>query len=167
MIAKFKKSEYLRKSMSLIDKIRNAGKVLGLVGGLGSLGLSGCAPMTSEEQQRRDERLLMLGLGYSAINDPNPQSAAAKSLTSQILRDYDVAREGKSQVNVGIYNNPAVDSSVSLKEDGKIEWTDKDGISYTIEHKHIDRPFQTVTYTLFGIKIYEKTTYYDTKANED
>ncbi len=73
--------------------------------GLGLTGfLYGCAPMTPDEQQKRDERLLMFVLGYGAIVEPNPQRAAAMGLTSQILRDRDVAREGKSEQKIIIKN---------------------------------------------------------------
>ncbi|MDO8508524.1 MAG: hypothetical protein Q7S27_02450 [Nanoarchaeota archaeon] len=71
------------------------------IAGLSSL-LSSCAPLTPDEQQKADERMLMLSLGYGSIFEPNPQKAAVMGLTSEIMRDYDVAREGKSEVIVNV-----------------------------------------------------------------
>lgn len=100
--------------MGLTDKLtkfKEKGKRLAFVGLVGSLGyLSGCAPISPEEQQRRDERLLMLGLGYGSIYEKNPQKATAMSLTSQIIRDYDVAREGRSEINIPGKSNAGSDN---------------------------------------------------------
>jgi len=90
--------------MSLIKKLAQKGKCLALAG---SVYLAGCAPMTPDEQQKRDERLLMLGLGYASITEEDPQKSAAMGLTSQILRDYDVAREGRSKTNITLVQEAA------------------------------------------------------------
>lgn len=66
--------------------------------GLASLVNVSCAPMTPEEKQRSDERLLMLGLGYKAILEDDPQKAAVMGFTSDVLRDYDLAKEGRDQI---------------------------------------------------------------------
>lgn len=85
--------------MTLINKLKKS------IGALGLAGLiSSCAPMTPEEQQKSDERMLMLVTGYGSIVEPDPQRAAVMGLTSQIIRDYDVAREGRSQTEINIVN---------------------------------------------------------------
>ncbi len=93
--------------------------------GLGLTGfICGCAPMTPDEQQKRDERLLMFVLGYGAIVEPDPQRAAAMGLTSKILRDYDVAREGKSQVII-TGKAPAINNQEEISEEERDAVMDK------------------------------------------
>ena len=96
---------------------------LGIVGvGLASL-IGGCNT-TPEQQRKAEERMLMLGLGYGSIIEPNPQRAAAMGLTSQIMRDYDVAREGRSGVNITIQQN-SLDNTKELSEEEREEVMDR------------------------------------------
>ena len=104
MIAKFKKSEYLRKSMSLIDKIRNAGKVLGLVGGIGSLGLSGCNEVEYVGSDEDEQEIMAYMLGANSIN-PNwtPEQRAAAAYSARIIHERRVARDSANRII--IYDN--------------------------------------------------------------
>ncbi len=63
---------------------------------IGIIGLVGCE-MTPEEQRRAEERTIEYIIGTNAITNRNLtlQQGAVVGYTAQMIRDYNVAKEGK------------------------------------------------------------------------
>lgn len=88
--------------MNLINKIMKAGKSFALAG---SVLLAGCAPMTPDELQRAEERMLMLGFDLNALYNENltPEQRTAFGNTGELIR-YELAMGNGN--NVEIINLP-------------------------------------------------------------
>lgn len=81
---------------------RKTNTIRGMVLGLAGL-VYGCAPMTPEETKTSQERMLMLPLLYAPLNNNlTPKQQFASSVTGNLIKDYDVAREGRSNLTVNV-----------------------------------------------------------------
>jgi hypothetical protein len=83
--------------MSLLQKIGKTGALIGAL----AVGGYGCKPMTPEETQRAQERMLGLGLLGIGHEKESPGAAAV----GRAMIDLNAAESGRSEINVNVGNN--------------------------------------------------------------